>query len=216
MLCDFLENNVEKCFEYFPPTPGASIKVGQFTITNFMQGDPEIEAIKWNILEVSTGKRKVLIHSFRYSTWPDHLAPLNPGIVLDLMQLSKSKADVRPIVVHCSAGIGRTGTFVGLEYANERLKSGDKLDLIDVSPPPVFSFALQHPCFQIMKELRAHRLQSIQSHLQYLYLAVCLLESFARQNLIERDAKFTSFLNSYINYVKRHAAKHGIKAETKG
>lgn len=67
-----------------------------------------------------------------------------------------------------------------------------------------------------MKELRAHRLQSIQSHLQYLYLAVCLLEYFARQNLIERDDKFQSFLNSYISYIKRHAAKHGIKAEQKG
>uniref|UniRef100_A0AC34R5U1 Protein tyrosine phosphatase n=1 Tax=Panagrolaimus sp. JU765 TaxID=591449 RepID=A0AC34R5U1_9BILA len=60
----------------------------------------------------------------------------------------------RPIVVHCSAGIGRTGTFVGLEYANERLKSNEKLGLSD-----------------IMKELRQHRLQSIQSHLQYLYLS---------------------------------------------
>uniref|UniRef100_A0AC35FGT3 Tyrosine-protein phosphatase domain-containing protein n=1 Tax=Panagrolaimus sp. PS1159 TaxID=55785 RepID=A0AC35FGT3_9BILA len=89
-------------------------------------------------------------------------------------------------------------TFVGLEYANERLKSGDKLGLVD-----------------IMKELRAHRLQSIQSHLQYLYLAVCLLENFARQNLIERDSKFNAFLASYISYVKRHAAKHGIKADAK-
>lgn len=62
-----------------------------------------------------------------------------------------------------------------------------------------------------MKELRSHRLQSIQSHLQYLYLAVCILELFARQNLIERDGKFQTFLNNYVNYVKKHAAKHGIK-----
>uniref|UniRef100_A0A914PE25 Uncharacterized protein n=1 Tax=Panagrolaimus davidi TaxID=227884 RepID=A0A914PE25_9BILA len=109
MLCDFYENNLEKCFQYFPSTPGASIKIGQYTITNFFQGESGIESVKWSVLEVCNGKRKVLINSFHYYSWPDHLAPLNPGIVIDLMQLSKAKSDVRPIVVHCSAGIGRTG-----------------------------------------------------------------------------------------------------------
>uniref|UniRef100_A0A7E4UUD4 Protein-tyrosine phosphatase n=1 Tax=Panagrellus redivivus TaxID=6233 RepID=A0A7E4UUD4_PANRE len=198
MLCDFYENGVEKCYEYFPAKQGASVRIGQYVITNFMHADCEIDTVKWSVLEVVSARRKVLIHHFRWSDWPDHLAPLDPGIIIELMALSKAKSDVRPIVVHCSAGIGRTGTFVGLEFANERLKNGDKMGLVD-----------------IMKELRAHRLQSIQSHLQYLYLAVCLLEFFARQNLIDRDSKFKTFLNNYISYVKRHAAKHGIKAGKK-
>lgn len=57
---------------------------------------------------------------FHFKAWPDHGVPHDPGAVLGFLQdvnlsfasSTKGEADFGPIVVHCSAGIGRTGTFI--------------------------------------------------------------------------------------------------------
>ena len=57
---------------------------------------------------------------FHFKAWPDHGVPQDPGAVLGFLQdiklkfatANENKIDVGPIVVHCSAGIGRTGTFI--------------------------------------------------------------------------------------------------------
>ena len=50
------------------------------------------------------------------TTWPDMKAPKDTKTLLDLFKYSKKTMLVNPgtILVHCSAGVGRTGTFIGL------------------------------------------------------------------------------------------------------
>ena len=59
------------------------------------------------------------VTQFHFKAWPDHGVPHDPGAVLGFLQSVTLKhdqygdeADSGPIVVHCSAGIGRTGTFI--------------------------------------------------------------------------------------------------------
>jgi len=60
------------------------------------------------------------VTQFHFKAWPDHGVPHDPGAVLGFLQAVTLKQeeygneenDIGPIVVHCSAGIGRTGTFI--------------------------------------------------------------------------------------------------------
>ena len=64
-------------------------------------------------------ERRTISH-FHFKAWPDHGVPHDPGSVLGFLQdvnlcqttLNEQELDMGPIVVHCSAGIGRTGTFI--------------------------------------------------------------------------------------------------------
>ena len=69
---------------------------------------------------------------FQYTSWPDH------GVPADCIAMTKFIKHVRkllpysdpcPLLVHCSAGVGRTGTFIVLDSMLERMKTEDTLDI---------------------------------------------------------------------------------------
>lgn len=63
------------------------------------------------------------IYQFHFKAWPDHGVPHDPGTVLGFLNdvtlrqsgLASEGRSPGPIVVHCSAGIGRTGTFIVID-----------------------------------------------------------------------------------------------------
>lgn len=63
------------------------------------------------------------IFQFHFKAWPDHGVPHDPGVVLGFLSdvtlkqstLGSEGKSPGPIVVHCSAGIGRTGTFIVID-----------------------------------------------------------------------------------------------------
>lgn len=61
-------------------------------------------------------KEERVIYQFHFNAWPDHGVPDDPGCVLNfLYEVNKRQEMLEtagPIIVHCSAGIGRTGTFI--------------------------------------------------------------------------------------------------------
>ncbi|KRY31090.1 Tyrosine-protein phosphatase non-receptor type 11, partial [Trichinella spiralis] len=60
-----------------------------------------------------------LVYHYQFLAWPDHGVPPNPGTVVNFLeeinQLESGMTDKRPLIVHCSAGIGRTGTFIAID-----------------------------------------------------------------------------------------------------
>ena len=67
--------------------------------------------------QVSRGSQSgVLVHQLQATAWPDHSVPDSPQLVLELVseasRLTGSPSGV--ILVHCSAGVGRTGTFIAV------------------------------------------------------------------------------------------------------
>lgn len=69
-----------------------------------------------------------MIKSFIFKAWPDHGVPNDPGCVLNFLhdvnakQDSLEKGSDGPIIVHCSAGIGRTGTFIVIDMIIDQIK----------------------------------------------------------------------------------------------
>lgn len=96
----------------------------------------------------------------RYDTWPDHGIPIKDGRA-DTAAVTRMLVEVReatataapnptaPILVHCSAGVGRTGTFVGVQHAMTSLDTTGSVSLI-----------------AIVTELRRDRVAMVQTPIQ--------------------------------------------------
>ena len=61
-----------------------------------------------------SGTKREVLH-FHYTTWPDFGVPSSPTAFLDFLSVVRNhgclESSVGPAVIHCSAGIGRSGTF---------------------------------------------------------------------------------------------------------
>ena len=71
------------------------------------------------------GQEARCIHQYHFKAWPDHGVPSDPSTVLNFLKdvndrqhshsLKCTSSKIGPVVVHCSAGIGRTGTFIVID-----------------------------------------------------------------------------------------------------
>jgi len=86
--------------------------------------------IKYFILTKMNETRKVA--HLHYSSWPDFGVPSSTREILNLVRLTEILRSEAPIVVHCSAGIGRSGTFIGIHPAICMLKRGKQPNIFDL------------------------------------------------------------------------------------
>lgn len=106
------------------------------------------------------GFKEKVVH-FYFKKWPDHGVPEDPMHLITFVKKVKSerRPTFSPIVVHCSAGVGRTGTFIGLDIIMQRLKSESKINI-----------------FETVKKLRFQRMKMVQTLQQYTFLYACTYE----------------------------------------
>lgn len=111
-----------------------------------------ITNIRRNTLQLRWDNGERQVYHYHWLDWPDHGVPPTNLTPMDL--LSCVRGNRKPIVVHCSAGIGRTGSIVAIEYILERFIDGLSCTYMD----------------EIFKMLRRQRPYSIQNYQQYLYV----------------------------------------------
>ncbi|XP_077447031.1 tyrosine-protein phosphatase non-receptor type 2 [Stigmatopora argus] len=117
MLNRVIEKGSEKCAQYWPT---AEERETPFKDTRFLvalRSEDVQSYYTTRVLELhnmSTGEKRE-IHHFHYTTWPDFGVPESPASFLHFLSKVRESgalgADHGPAVVHCSAGIGRSGTF---------------------------------------------------------------------------------------------------------
>ncbi|CAJ0914488.1 unnamed protein product, partial [Mesorhabditis belari] len=180
MLCNFLETGKTKCHKYFPMEKDETMTITpDITVTNTKIGPmcPEEPSVKLSMLKVKfkkDGKEETrMIRHFHWQDWPDRGVP--PCRLTSTELLSRIRDNQKPIVVHCSAGIGRTGTIVAIEHVLESLQYGK--ECVDMD--------------KLLKELREQRPWSIQNDLQYLYIHRILLYYFLEKHKAKNQALLT-------------------------
>lgn len=106
------------------------------------------------------GLKQKVVH-FYFKKWPDHGCPTDPMYLINFVRKVKSekKPSYSPIVVHCSAGVGRTGTYIGLDIIMQRLKNESKINI-----------------YETVKKLRFQRMKMVQTLTQYTFLYDCAYE----------------------------------------
>ena len=71
---------------------------------------------------------------YHYTSWPDHGVPIIATSLLSFIrrvQKEHNKELGVPLLVHCSAGVGRTGTFITLDAMLERIRSEESINVYE-------------------------------------------------------------------------------------
>uniref|UniRef100_A0A8P4KDG2 protein-tyrosine-phosphatase n=1 Tax=Dicentrarchus labrax TaxID=13489 RepID=A0A8P4KDG2_DICLA len=154
---DYINANYvrNKCVPYWPDLQ-SSKEVGPYVVTN----TSEREATDYKVRP----KLSRTIWHYQYLSWPDHGVPQEPGGVLSfLTQVNARQAEspnAGPMIIHCSAGIGRTGTIVVIDMIIETI---DTIGLdCDIDIP-------KH--IQMVREQRSGMVQT-EAQYKFIYLSV--------------------------------------------
>uniref|UniRef100_A0A670K3G2 protein-tyrosine-phosphatase n=1 Tax=Podarcis muralis TaxID=64176 RepID=A0A670K3G2_PODMU len=159
MLTTQVERGRVKCHQYWPEPTGSSL-YGNFQITcHSEEGNPAyvFREMTMSHLELT---------QIQYIAWPDHGVPDDSSDFLDFVCLIRKKRAGReePVVVHCSAGIGRTGVLITMETA---------MCLIECNQP-VFPL-------DIVRTMRDQRAMMIQTPSQYRFVCEAILKVYEEE-----------------------------------
>lgn len=156
------EGNRNKCAEYWPCMEEGTrafrdvvVKIIEHKIC------PDYIIQKLNIThkkEKATGRD---VTHIQFTSWPDHGVPEDPHLLLKLRRRVNAFSNFfsGPIVVHCSAGVGRTGTYIGIDAMLEGLEAEGKVD--------VYGYVVK---------LRRQRCLMVQVEAQYILIHQALVE----------------------------------------
>ncbi|XP_055715652.1 tyrosine-protein phosphatase corkscrew isoform X1 [Phlebotomus papatasi] len=121
------ERRKNKCAKYWP-NQGDTQEWGHAKVTCITESSTNDYTLR-EFLFSWRGKEERRIFQYHFQVWPDHGVPSDPGCVLNFLQDVNQRqeqillegANPGPICVHCSAGIGRTGTFIVIDMILDQI-----------------------------------------------------------------------------------------------
>ncbi|XP_055956463.1 tyrosine-protein phosphatase non-receptor type 9 isoform X1 [Patella vulgata] len=177
-----IERQRMKCGQYWPNEESMDEEFEEFVVFNssIKQHKDYIET-KLDIHNKKTGEKRMVTH-LQFTAWPDYGIPPATGFLDFLFHVRKAQEDATkdlgskwqghplgpPIVIHCSAGIGRTGTFVTIDISLRRL---DDIGTVDIR--------------ETVRRIRSQRAYSIQMPDQYVFCHLGVIDHAVRQGLLK-------------------------------
>ncbi|XP_053395795.1 uncharacterized protein LOC123524141 [Mercenaria mercenaria] len=197
MLTNLIEDEKRKCVRYWPAE--GSFTYGRITVTlksteSFSQFVIRTLLIKKDNLHSKT------ITQFHFTAWPDKGVPKYASSLVHFLTKVKyaSVEGTGPVIVHCSAGVGRTGTFIALDNLTDQ---GKNLGYVDVAG--------------MVASLRTQRVCLVQTMEQYLFLHHALVESLMLSTSALPASQFPEAFNELLQMdSERKQTKLCIEFET--
>nr|XP_034348884.1 receptor-type tyrosine-protein phosphatase H [Arvicanthis niloticus] len=163
MLTNCIESGRVKC-EHYWPLDAHPCTHGQLQVTLISEEVTENWTVRHLQLFHMKEQQILSVRQFHYLAWPDHGVPYSPDPLLAfqkvLRQWLDQTMDGGPPIVHCSAGVGRTGTLIALDVLLRQLECEGL-----VGP------------FSFVKKMRESRPLMVQTEAQYVFLHQCILRS---------------------------------------
>ncbi|KAK1705117.1 protein-tyrosine phosphatase [Colletotrichum lupini] len=178
-LTSFYENNQVKCYPYLPMdeehepwvinemdgwSDGWSATLTFDSLLSLENGAIEVRKL---LLRVGDEEEDRIVWHLLYTKWPDFGVPAVDDLssFFTLMRLSReyNTTSENPRIIHCSAGVGRTGTFITLEHLMRELDEGALDDYDGAGEGDDLIFAT-------VDALREQRRSMVQAESQYLFL----------------------------------------------
>ena len=161
MACNLKEDGKEKCAFYYDE----KLKMNKYKICieKITQKDSYIiRKIKLINLKDKTEKK---INQIHITNWPDNFIPTTQSgevfnVLLEIILATERYKGDGPIVSHCSAGIGRTGTFIAMYYLYKEIK--DQID----GEKEIIQFSV----FNMVRKLKEMRIAMVQDIIQYKFI----------------------------------------------
>ncbi|XP_050438870.1 tyrosine-protein phosphatase non-receptor type 4 [Adelges cooleyi] len=167
MVTALVEKGRQKCAKYWPPINETLEVKHDLTVKTVSEETETSNIIVYRQLELTdlmTNETRP-VTQIQYGLWPDHGVPDDSDRLLSLVDaVRKERAGVvEPVVVHCSAGIGRTGVIILLETALCLLEAGQ----------PVYPL-------EIVRQMRDQRAMMVQTSNQYKFVCSCIHYAFTQ------------------------------------
>lgn len=167
-----IERGKVKCERYWPDLNKTDV-VKKFTIYNESESaTPDYTLRRFLVTKKDEPNVKRTIYHFHFTAWPDHGVPSEPGRVLNILldvnyRLQQIMMGATPppqavVCVHCSAGIGRTGTFIVIDMILDQIRKEGFDCEIDI-----------HRTVQMVRD---HRSGMVQNEAQYKFIYMAVLE----------------------------------------
>ncbi|XP_045375380.2 phosphatidylinositol phosphatase PTPRQ isoform X4 [Camelus bactrianus] len=159
MLTQCFEKGRIRCHQYWPEDNKPVTVFGDIVITKLME-DVQID---WTIRDLKIERHGdcVTIRQCNFTAWPEHGVPESSAPLVHFVKLVRASRahDTTPMVVHCSAGVGRTGVFIALDHLTQHINDHDFVDI-----------------YGLVAELRSERMCMVQNLAQYIFLHQCILD----------------------------------------
>ncbi|XP_035493679.1 protein tyrosine phosphatase receptor type Db isoform X14 [Scophthalmus maximus] len=149
-----------KCDQYWPTRGTETYGLIQVTLLDTVE--LATYSVRTFALYKSGSNEKREVRHFQFTAWPDHGVPEHPTPFLAFLRRVKAcnPPDAGPMIVHCSAGVGRTGCFIVIDAMAERIKHEKTLDI-----------------YGHVTLMRSQRNYMVQTEDQYIFIHDALLEA---------------------------------------
>ncbi|KAM6069047.1 receptor-type tyrosine-protein phosphatase eta isoform 3-T3 [Theristicus caerulescens] len=166
MLTKCVEQARTKCEQYWPDKQSKSY--GDIIVKMVS----EIVLPEWTIRDFTVEKSGTpeshTVRQFHFTSWPDHGVPETTDLLINFRHLVHEYSSQNPIdsptLVHCSAGVGRTGTFIAIDRLIQQIEMENTVDV-----------------YGVVYDLRMHRPLMVQTEDQYVFLNQCVMDIIRSQ-----------------------------------
>ncbi|XP_068077734.1 protein tyrosine phosphatase receptor type Fa isoform X5 [Danio rerio] len=160
MMTRLEEKSRVKCDQYWPSR--GTETYGMIQVSMLDTVELATYSVRTFALYKNGSSEKREVRQFQFMAWPDHGVPEYPTPILAFLRRVKAcnPPDAGPMVVHCSAGVGRTGCFIVIDAMLERMKHEKSVDI-----------------YGHVTCMRSQRNYMVQTEDQYIFIHEALLEA---------------------------------------
>jgi protein tyrosine phosphatase len=161
MVTNLKEDKKVKCQQYWPDTE--TKEFGPFSVTltsEHVFTDYTIRELTLELVGSNEYEHKLI--QYHYTSWPDHGVPEYATSVLQFHKRIKKEYTPRcgPLLIHCSAGVGRTGTFITIDIVLQQAMKEKCIDIVSV-----------------INKMRHQRMKMVQTVDQFMFVNDAILEA---------------------------------------
>uniref|UniRef100_A0A0K0FP19 Uncharacterized protein n=1 Tax=Strongyloides venezuelensis TaxID=75913 RepID=A0A0K0FP19_STRVS len=191
MLCSFGDEKETMCCQYIPTN--GSTNIGQYKVTTLkrepLPEDNNVILSRIQYIRKDEKKPKEFNH-LHYLDWPKEGFP-KPWVLTPINIYLRIKDSQKPVIIHCTSGIRRSGTLASIFMALDELDNG----------------TLPKSLVPIVKHIRSYRLMAVRTPVEFLYIHLQLIHYFLHKGYIDNSQRLLSFFDDYDPAYKKQAAR---------